>query len=314
MTSKAKQTQACRLAFRLSFLHPRYWLVWFGAFLMYLLALCPISFRHFLGRKIGSLLYKKHKKRVSVIKTNINLCFPELSPNEQAQFIEEHLQWYACGLLDYSFYLFASKKRLYKSIEIEGKAHLDQALAEGNNIILLLGHSVFLDFCSVRIGQYYKAYCSYKTESNPVINWLLAYARCRYMDFLIPREAGMMRLVRNLKKDNILIFLADEDLGKKHAEFAPFFGVPKATLTSAARLAQISKAKSLPIMVFFDKNLGKYKVIINKPLADYPSKDNQRNTTIMNQGFETLIRHYPTQYMWLMKWFKTQIDTDENRY
>lgn len=314
MTNKAKQTSTCRLAFLLSFLQPRYWAVWFGASLLFLLALCPVSVRHFLGRKIGSWLYNKHKKRVNIVKTNIQLCFPELSPNEQEDFIKEHLQWYACGLIDYGFYLFASKKRLYKSIEIEGKQYLDQALAEEVPIILLLGHTVFLDFCPVKISQYYNAYCSYKTENNPVIDWLLAYGRCRYMHLLIPREAGMMRLTRNLKKNNMLVFLADEDLGKKYSEFAPFFGVQKATLNSAARLARLSKAKSFPVMAFFDNKLKKYKVIVSKPLENYPSKDHQLNTKIMNQGFETLIRYYPTQYMWLMKLFKTQINSDENRY
>ena len=314
MASTIKQAQDCRLDFQLSLLLPRYWLVWFGAFLLYLLALCPVSFRHFLGRKIGSLLYKKHKKRVHIIRTNINLCFPKLSLDEQEQFIKEHLQWYACGLLDYGAYLFASKRRLYKKIEIEGKAYLDQALAEGNNIILLLGHTVFLDFCAVKIGQYYNAYCSYKTEKNPVIDWLLAYGRCRYINLLIPRESGMLRLTRNLKKNNILIFLADEDLGKRYSEFAPFFDVQKATLTSATRLARLSKAKSFPVMVFFDKELGKYKVIVSKALANYPSKNNKRDVAIMNQGFEALIRRYPTQYMWLMKLFKTQINNDKSRY
>ena len=304
----------CGTPFRLQLLHPRYWLVWLGVLFLYIVSWFPTPIRHAIGKKLGSLFYKKNKKRGSVVNTNIELCFPHLSQTERDTFTEEHMRWYSCAMVDYSFYLFATKKRLYQNIDIEGKEHIDLALQEGSNVILLLGHTVFLEFVPAKMGQFYKIYGSYKTSKSPVIDWLLAYGRCRHTKFIVSREEGMMRLVRELKDEQLLVFLPDEDLGRKHANFAPFFGVQKATLNTAARIARLGKAKSFPVMAFFDTETDKYKVIVSKPLENYPSKDQDENTRIMNQGFEELIKKYPSQYMWLMKLFKTQKDTDEKRY
>ena len=301
-------------SFSLAFLHPRYWLTWLGLSLFFLFSFFPSGVRHFFGKKLGSFIYKNNRKRQGVINTNLALCFPELSQQQREQLGEEHLQWYGCALFDYSFFFFASKERLYRNMVIEGKQHIDHALEQGNNVIILLGHSVFLEFVPVMLGQYFNTYGSYKPLSNPLIDWMIARSRCKHVKFVVPREAGMMKLVRELKEQQLLIFLPDEDHGKEHSSFANFFVTEKATLNTPARIARLSKADSFPAMAFYDQKIGKYKIIVGQRLENYPSKNNVQNATIMNQGFETLIRHYPAQYMWLMKLFKTLPDTDKKRY
>ena len=304
----------CGTAFSIDLLYPRYWLTWLGLLLFFFFSLLPTSIRHFFGRKLGSFIYKKNKKRHHVINTNLKLCFPEFSAEQREHFTEEHLQWYGCALFDYSVFFFASKKRLYSNMIIEGKEHIDTVLQRGENVIILLGHSVMLEFVPAMLGQYYHTYGSYKPLSNPVIDWMIARNRCKHVKFVVAREEGMMRLVRELKDEQLLIFLPDEDHGQEHSSFANFFGSTKATLNTPARIARLAKAKSFPAMAFYDQDLKKYKIMIGDCLENYPTKDSERNAEVMNLGFEKLIQHYPTQYMWLMKLFKTQADTDKKRY
>ena len=308
------KNNTCGSDFSLKFFQPRYWLTWLGLFLFFFISLFPTSARHWLGKKLGSLIYKKNKKRKHVTSTNLRLCFPELNQQQREMLTEEHLQWYGCALFDYSFFFFSSKKRLYRNMYIEGKEHIDQALEQGSNIIILLGHSVFLEFVPVMLGQYFNTYGSYKPLSNPLIDWMIARSRCKHVKFVVSREEGMMRLVRELRNQQILIFLPDEDHGKEHSSFANFFGLAKSTLNTPARIARLAKAESFPAMAFYDQGLKKYKIIIGPSLENYPTKDHEKNTAIMNQGFELLIQQYPAQYMWLMKLFKTLPDSNKNRY
>ena len=305
---------SCSSTFTIKLLHPRYWLTWMGLLLFFFISLYPTSVRHFFGKKLGSLIYKKNTKRQHIINTNLALSFPELNTSQRKKLAKEHLQWYGRALFDYSFFFFASKKRLYNNMVIEGKEHIDDALRTGHNIMILLGHSVMLEFVPTMLGQYYKTYGSYKPLSNPVIDWMISRNRCKHVKFVVAREEGMMRLVRELKNEQLLIFLPDEDHGTEHSSFANFFNVPKATLNTPARIARLTKAKSFPAMAFYDQSLGKYKIIINKALNNYPTKDNEHNASVMNAGFEALIRQYPEQYMWLMKLYKTQADSDKKRY
>jgi lauroyl/myristoyl acyltransferase len=302
------------IPFSIQLLYPRYWLTWAGLGLFFCLAWLPFTIRHALGRQLGAFIYRYNKKRREITQTNIQLCFPDLSAAEQTALSQRSLQWYGCALLDYSFLFFSSKKRLYQHMQIEGQQYIEHALSNGDAVMILLGHSVMLEFAPVMLGKDYRSYGSYKSLSNPVVDWMIAHNRCKHVDFIISREEGMMRLVRELKQQQLLIFLPDEDHGIEHSHFAPFFDIPKATLNTPARIARLGKAKCFPSMAFYDTKLGKYRIIIAEALADYPSKDAKHSATTMNAAFETLIQHDPSQYMWLLKLFKTEIQADKPRY
>ena len=296
----------CGVPFTKGLLHPRHWLAWLGLGLAYLVSWLPTGIRHTIGRKIGDLTYQRNKKRRNIVLTNLRLAFPHKSKEEREDMARRHLQWYGCALVDYSLTFFASRKRLTKMIRMNNSEHIDKALAENKSIILFLAHSVMLDFSPPVIGYHYPAYGSYKTIKNPVFDWMVARSRCRTALFLITRDEGMLKLARELKPGQILIFLPDEDLGAKHSTFAPFFGVQKATLKSPARLAKMGKAVSLLLYVWFNPDSKRYEVDISDPLENFPAPGAEKSAEILNTGLEKMIAVAPDQYMWLLKIFKTR--------
>jgi lauroyl/myristoyl acyltransferase len=304
----------CGFSFKLSFLHPRFWFTWAGLGLVFFVSLMPQRLRHFIGRHIGSIIYAKNKKRRNIVLTNIKIAFPTLNNDSQHLLAKQHLQWYGCGLIDYSLLLFASKRRLKKLIEIEGQEHIDQAIENNQSVMILLLHSVMLEFAPIGLSFHYDCYGSYKSAKNPVMNWLIAKSRCRYVAFVVSREQGLRKLIRELVPKQLLIFLPDEDLGKKNAVFAPFFGKEKATLTTPARIAKLGKAVSFPCFSYYDEETAKYKVVIAPAIEGYPSKDAKENAYKLNQQLEELIKHYPAQYMWLMTLYRTRPDGEEIIY
>ncbi len=287
-------------------LAPQHWLTWAGVGVFAGIAWLPWQARRWLGRHLGNWIYRHNRKRRAVVLSNLRLCFPALTDSQREQMAQSHLQEYASAMLDYSLLFFRARRQVYQRTRISGREHLEQAIAAGQNVILMLGHSVWLEFAPIAIGQYYRAYGSYKPFRNPVINWLIARSRLQDVEFVVAREEGMMKLVKALEPGRLMFFLPDEDHGSKHSVFAPFFGIPKATLTTPARLTKLGKAVALPILTFFNPAYGAYEIVIGNPLPDFPSKDEVQNAQTLNKGLQTLIAQHPEQYMWVLKLFRTR--------
>ena len=307
-------SQRCGLPFTLSLLHPKYWLTWLGLGIAAIVSLFPTSMRHSIGKKVGAYIYNNNRKRKNIVNTNLAIAFPHLSQEQRENMALEHLQWYGRALVDYSMTFFSSRKRLSAMSEIQGKEHLDKVRGENKNVILLLTHSVMLEFGPPEIGLHYDLFGSYKTSKNPVIDWLVAKSRCRQASLVVSREEGMRKLVKSMTPDRVMIFLPDEDLGSQNAVFAPFYGKDKSTLSTTARLARMGKAAALPLFVYFDEDKQKYISLIGAPLENYPSKDAVADASNMNKALERLISQKPEQYMWFMKWYYTRPEGDKAVY
>ncbi|MBK8453166.1 MAG: lysophospholipid acyltransferase family protein [Thiofilum sp.] len=292
-------------SFEWRWLHPRYGVTWLGVGLLLPLAYAPWQLRWWLGKQLGRLLYKYQTKRRAIVEINLKLCYPQLSDVERHQLALQHLQHYAAALLDYSVLFFRSRATLAQRIQLQLPTTFQQALADHKPIMLLLAHSTWLEFAPLAIGLNYAAYGSYKPLSNPIFDWLIARSRLKDVQFVIPREAGLLKLVRALKPGLILIFLPDEDLGLKASVFAPFMGQTKATLTTPARIADLSKAHCFAALAGFNPQSGYYRIAMSERLQAYPSGDAERDATTLNQALEQLIALYPEQYLWLLKIFKT---------
>ena len=304
----------CGIGFSISLLHPKYLFTWMGLGIFFIISLFPTSIRHAIGKKTAGIFYKENSHRFSIINTNLKIAFPDLDDQLRNKLVHKHLQWYGCGLVDYSVLFFASKKRLLNKLEIQGLEHIDEALEAGKSVIILLAHSVMLEFAPVIIGSRYGIFGSYKTSKNPVLDWMIAKSRCRYAEFVVSREEGLRKLVKSLTPGKVMIFLPDEDLGTENAVFAPFFNMSKATLTTTSRITKMAKAVALPTYTYYDYEKNKYMVKIGLPLANYPSTDAVKDASNMNQGLEKLIEENPEQYMWSMKWYKTRPEGEQDVY
>lgn len=287
-------------------LAPRLWPTWVGVGLLYLLAWLPWQARRWLGKRLGDWIYRHNRKRRHVALANLGLCFPQMDAAQQQALARRHLQEYACALLDYSLLFFRTRQWLYQRVRIEGREHINRAVAARQNVILLVAHSVWLEFAGVGAGQFYRLTGFYKPFGNPVINWLIARSRSKDAESLVAREEGMMKLIRTLETGRLMFFLPDEDHGAKHSVFAPFFGAPKATLTTPARLSKLGKAVALPMMAHFDQRDGCYHIVVAPALTDFPGKDDTQNAITMNTALQKLIESHPEQYMWVLKLFRTR--------
>lgn len=286
------------------FYHPRFWPVWLGVGLLRLAVLLPLSWQIRLGHWLGTCLYQLMKKRRHVTAVNIRLCFPEKPAQEQARMVREVFQHNAIGLLESASGWWMSDQRLQVPVSMRGLEHLHQALSLGRGVILLGGHFSTLDMGGRLTSRYFAADIMYRRHNNPLMEVIIRRARERHLVQAIERE-NLRQVLRALRDNHVVWYAPDQDFGPRYSVYAPFFGVPAATITATSRLARLNHSPVLMLAQRRSADNRSYVLEISPPLADFPSADEVADATQINQVLEQAIRQAPTQYMWVHRRFKT---------
>ena len=245
---------------------------------------------------------------------NMRQAFPALAKQRLDEQACLHFQWHAFALLEYPVFFFRSRAHLQRKTVVTGIEALQEQYAAGRPVIVLLLHSVMLEFAAVALSNHCKTFGSYKHSKNKVLDWLIARSRRRYVDAVVAREDGLRPLIRLLKSQRVMLFLPDEDLGIKNAVFTEFYGRKKATLTTPARLCKLANAQAFVAFTTFNRPHKSYQLALQPLPAAYSQSTPESATLIMNQAFEAAINSAPEQYMWTLKLFKTVAPDDEALY
>ncbi len=287
------------------YLGPRYWPTWLGLGFLRLSSSLPLPALRIIGNVLGTLIYYLPFSQRRIAAINIRLCFPELNPAEQRQRTRACLRAAAIGLFESALAWWGSYERLQKLHRIEGQEHLHAAQKTGKGILLLGGHYTTLELGGRLISLYVNGTGIYKPAHNKLFEAVMAHARRKIFADLIPSK-NMRQIIRTLKQGKTCWYAPDQDFGRQGTVFAPFMGVPAASLTITARLAQLSAAIVLP---FSSKRLPGnqgYVISLQAPLENFPSGNDLADARRVNQVIEDGIRQAPEQYLWLHRRFKTR--------
>ena len=100
--------------------------------------------------------------------------------------------------------------------------------------------------------------------------------------------------------------------GGRDAIFAPFFGVPAATITGLSRLARATGARIVPVITRMTAD--GYEVELRPPWEGYPGESVEADTARMNAFIEDEVRKMPEQYYWVHRRFKTRPQGEKKPY
>ncbi len=293
--------------FHAGLLHPRYALVWLGFGLWWLLAQLPYGWQMRLGAGLGWLLHRLAKRRVAIAARNIALCFGHLSAQEQARLVAATLDSIGKAFFETGISWFMPVRRLRRLFTLEGLDQVQAAEARGQGVILLGLHFTHIDMGGAILCQSHLLDGSYRRHANPVYDYVQRRGRERHnpTSVAIPRE-DVRRMVRTLKNGRTIWYAPDQDYGAEHSVFAPFFGVPAATVTATARLARMGKACVMPYTHYRRPDGLGYIAKIGPPLDEFPSGDDLADALRVNQVAEAGIQVAPEQYLWVHRRFKTR--------
>lgn len=272
---------------------------------MWLLAQLPYRLQMAVGRALGRGMARLGRRRRHIAATNLALCFPEQDAAWRQALLEAHFRSLGMGMVETAMSWWMPEDRLRGLVQIEGLEHLEQALARGKGVILLSGHFTSLEIGGRLLAMHHPFHVLYRRHKNPLFEAVMRRARERNYDRAIPRE-DMRGMLRSLKDNMPVWYAADQDYGREKSVFAPFFGIPAATITAMSRLARSSGAAVVP---FFQRRMeddSGYRLRLYPALEDFPGTSPEADALRINRIIEEQIRDMPEQYLWVHRRFKTR--------
>ena len=294
-------------------LAPSVWPTWILIGAIWCLVHLPLAWISALGRTGGRLFYHFGSARRKVTLRNLELCFPELSEEERVKLAKNNFAQVGMGALELMIPWLNPNKNIMRKFSIYGLQHLKDAVEEDRGVILLGGHYSVMDVISPALAACGPIDVMYRFNKNPAWEWLQLNGRKRYFDGVIERE-DTRAMLRRIKQGRVIWYAADQDYGRKHSVFAPFFGIQAATITATARFAKLNDSPVLFITHTKDLETGQWVLKFHPALANYPTGDDVADATRINEELEKFIRESPEQYLWLHKRFKTQPDGQPSLY
>ena len=179
--------------------------------------------------------------------------------------------------------------------------------------MLVGGHYAVMDVISQPLSDFGYLDVMYRFNKNPVWEWLQVRGRKRYFDGVIERE-DTRQVLRRLKNGRVIWYAADQDYGRKHSVFAPFFGVEAATIVATSRFARLNKSPVLLMRQTRDRERYGWTITFSPVVEDFPCGNDQADAQRMNALLEAEVRLHPEQYLWLHKRFKTRPEGEPSFY
>ncbi|MDT9587162.1 MAG: LpxL/LpxP family Kdo(2)-lipid IV(A) lauroyl/palmitoleoyl acyltransferase [Candidatus Arsenophonus melophagi] len=292
--------------FKLSYLHPQYWLTWVGIGLLYLLILLPYPIIYWIGIRIGRLSKYVLKKRLLIAERNLELCFPSMSAHKRKQIINKNFESVGMGLFETGMAWFWPDRRIKRLFTIKGKDNIEKVQLKGQGIIVIGIHFLTLELGARIFGILNPGVGVYRPNDNPVMDWLQTKGRLRSNKCMLDRK-NIKGMISNLKQGEILWYAPDHDYGPKKSVFVPFFAVKQTATTIGTHI--LAKLVDLVLIPFTPKRLAKakgYELLIQPAINHFPQQDEIATAIFMNKLIEKEIMQAPEQYMWLHRRFKTR--------
>ncbi len=303
-----------RPSFNRTLLAPRHWPAWLGAGTIWLVGQLPYPWLLWLGGRVGAVLAHIPSVRRHIAQTNIALCFTSLTASERAALVDANLRDLGRMLVEFALGWMASDRHIARiPSHIDGLEHLQTARAQGRGVLLVGGHFSHLELCARLISARIGIAGMYRRMDSAVFEWIVLRARLRYANAMFDKD-DIRGTVKYLRAGGTLWYAPDQDMRSKDTVFAPFFGMPAATITATHHLARMSGALVIP---FFHRRLphGRgYALQLGAPLEEFPSADILADITRINACIEDMVRAAPEQYLWVHKRFKTRPPGEPSPY
>ncbi|MCM2318351.1 MAG: lipid A biosynthesis lauroyl acyltransferase [Pseudomonas sp.] len=296
-----------RPRFRAAFLHPRYWLLWLGLGVLWLVVQLPYALLLKLGRVLGALMLLVAKSRRRIAARNIELCFPELSAAERARLLRENFASNGIAFFEMAMSWWWPSARLARLAHVEGLEHLQAAQREGQGVILMSLHFTTLEIGASLLGQLHTIDGMYREHKNPLFDYIQRHGRERHnLDASAIERDDVRGMLKVLRAGRAIWYAPDQDYGRKQSIFVPLFGVPAATVTATSKFARLGKARVVPFTQQRLADGSGYRLTIHPPLADFPGDSEEADCLRINQWIEQAVRQCPEQYLWAHRRFKTR--------
>jgi KDO2-lipid IV(A) lauroyltransferase len=264
-----------------------------------LLAFIPLPVLHGIGRFSGLVAYAASAKYRARIQSNARQA-----GYGSAAFARRSAAEAGAMVMELPKVWLRTAQSLAKVVTDDN--HIVQAaLAEGRGVLYLTPHLGCFEIAGRYLTRLGPITVMYRPPRKAILAPVMESARNTSGLRAVPATMqGVREFIRALKRGEAVGMLPDQAPSQGDGVWAPFFDKPAYTMTLAGKLASQT---GVAVILTASERLphGKGWRIHYLRLPDPMPTDPLAQATLINQSMETLIRRFPSQYLWSYKRYKT---------
>ncbi len=275
-----------------------------GIYLVFgFLSCLPLVWVRAIGAKVGELYYRFAKKRVNIVRVNLEICYPQLSSSERETWVKQTFQAAGEWFFEAGAIWLWSTEKILSVVDIENVEVFQKALAQDKGVLLAIPHIGNWEVMGPFTTRHSEFACFYQHQSKgQALNEFVRRRRIRNGTMMAPANAiGIRRLYKHLRAGKVAGMLPDHFPTDEMGVFAPFFGRPALTGTLISELARKNRS---PVIAAAVIRTNKGFTIHFVEVEDQYSEDATVAAAGLNRAIEQCIALAPTQFQWVYPRFR----------
>lgn len=285
-----------------------YRVVWL---LVRLLGALPRVLSHSIGSGIGLFAYMMVPKLRRVGMRNLAIAFPERTAVQRRRILRGAYIGLGRQLAEFCRFPSYTRKNVHKIAVYDGFENFEAARRRKQGVLLLTGH-----FGGWEVGSF--AHSVYgnpikivvRDLDNPYLNDLVKQYRTLYGNRTLDKQEFARGLLAAMRAAETVGILMDTNMTPPQGVFVDYFGKPACTASGVARVALKTGAAVVPAFTFWDSDTRRYRIRFDPEITLSRTGDDEAdavsNTAAFTKVFEHYARHYPDQWLWMHRRWKTR--------
>lgn len=266
----------------------------------------PRPFAYHLGRGAGALAaaLDRHGWKNSI--SNLEAAFGDrFSALEREEIARESYQQFAGTMIDLFWSPRLNRENFRQLIEFEGFDEFERTVGRGNPHIFACYHYGNFELLSLGCGWVgITPHIITQEFKNSALDPIFNHLRTRSGHQIIPRDGGIVRLYKALRRGGSVAILVDLAL-QLHQPTVPIdcFGLQTSVTFAHAWLAEKTGAPIVPIHAEPLPG-GRCRIVIHPKLVIPGGASHREVAQLCWDQFEPVVRRNPAPWMWMYKYWR----------
>ena len=273
----------------------------------FMVCLLPLWVAVWCGGLFGGIVYNLLFRERKITLDNLRKSFPDKNNKEIKRIGKEVFINQGKNFCELLFFSKFTRDDIVNLVEAEGLEYIDQALKEGKQIIYFTGHLGNWELMAAYISSKgYPLNVVARKVYDERFNKILLDLRGAKGTKTILRDESPKKILKALKRKEIIGMLIDQDTSRVQSVFVDFFGRPAYTPIGAAMFACRENVVVIP--GFIVRREKRHYLKIGQPVElikkEKKEEEIRENTQKLTKIIESWVRLYPQQWVWMHKRWK----------
>lgn len=269
----------------------------------------------FLARAMAILLawtiYVLHVRLRQVGMRNLRLALPEKSRREHVRILRGVFTSLGRQFAELCLFPKYTKDNVGQVVVYDGFENFERALTRGKGVLFLTAHLGAWELSAFAHSLHgHPLKIVMRPLDNVYLDRLSRHYRTMHGNSTVDKDDFVRGLLSAMKAGETVGILMDTNMTPPQGVFVDFFGIPACTASGLARIALRTDAAVVPGFTVWDPALRKYRLrfepAVNLIRTGNDDADAVANTASFTKIIEDYVRHYPDQWLWVHRRWKTR--------